>query len=377
MTTPAGGSEGGGGKDTDCVGPACAGTVAGGRAGGVAAGARGADNGAGALHAQRTASATQVIAAVTVCRRLRRHGDAGAFMSMERTGGTAAMPRGEPMIALGRTLYVVATPIGNLRDLSFRALDILSQADLVAAEDTRVTAVLLAHYGVRAPMLSLNEHNERQRSDAVLARLAAGERVALVSDAGTPGISDPGALLVRAVLDAGFDVVPIPGPSAVATALSACGLALSRWMFCGFLPATASARNAALDTLADIPCALVFYEAPHRVRATLAAMAERLGGDRELVIARELTKHFETIARMPLAAATGWITADDDRTRGEFVLIVDAPLPAQHTADEHDALLSLLLAELPLARAVKLAVAITGASRNALYARALTLQAKR
>jgi 16S rRNA (cytidine1402-2'-O)-methyltransferase len=372
MTTPAGGSAGGGGTGAACTGPDRAGA-----GGGVAAGARGADNGAGVVHAQRTASSAQAVAAVTVCRKPSRHVDAGALMNMERTGGTAAMPREEPMIALGRTLYVVATPIGNLRDLSFRALDILSQADLVAAEDTRVTAVLLAHYGVRAPMLSLNEHNERQRSEAVLSRLAAGERVALVSDAGTPGISDPGALLVRAVRDAGFDVVPIPGPSAVTTALSACGIALARWMFCGFLPATASARNAALEALAGVPCALVFYEAPHRIRVTLAAMAGRLGGDRELVIARELTKRFETIARMPLVGAADWIAADEDRVRGEFVLIVDAPPPAQHADDEHDALLSLLLAEVPLARAVRLAVAITGASRNALYARALALQAKR
>ncbi|MEO8738750.1 MAG: 16S rRNA (cytidine(1402)-2'-O)-methyltransferase [Casimicrobiaceae bacterium] len=287
-----------------------------------------------------------------------------------------AMTRGEPLPAVEGTLYVVATPIGNLRDITLRALDILGQVDVVAAEDTRVTGGLLAHHGIRVQLLSLNEHNERRRAAELVALLAKGKRVALVTDAGTPAISDPGALLVRAVADAGFAVVPVPGPSAVIAALSAAGLAAAHWMFCGFLPATAAARRAVLDALAKVPAALVFYEAPHRVLATLDALVEALGATREIVIARELTKRFETIHRCPLGAAAAWVGADADRIRGEFVLIVAAPdkVAATETSD-HDATLALLLAELPLARAVKLATALTGASKNSLYERALALKA--
>jgi len=286
------------------------------------------------------------------------------------------MTRGEPLPAVGRTLYVVATPIGNLRDLTLRALDVLGQVDVVAAEDTRVTGVLLAHHGIRVQLLSLNEHNEKRRAAELVALLAQGKRVALVTDAGTPAISDPGALLVRAVTDAGYAVVPVPGPSAVIAALSASGLAAAQWMFCGFLPATAAARRSALDAVAAVPAALVFYEAPHRVQATLAALAAALGATREVVVARELTKRFETIHHCALGAAADWVGADADRVRGEFVLIVAAPgKPAAPDAAAHDATLSLLLAELPLARAVKLAAALTGASKNVLYQRALALKA--
>ncbi len=285
------------------------------------------------------------------------------------------MTRGEPLPAVGSTLYVVATPIGNLRDLTLRALDVLGQVDIVAAEDTRVTGVLLAHHGIRVQLLSLNEHNEKRRAAEVVALLAQGKRVALCTDAGTPAISDPGALLVRAVTDAGYAVVPIPGPSAVIAALSASGLAAAQWMFCGFLPATGAARRTALDAVATVPAALVFYEAPHRVQATLAALAAALGATREVVIARELTKRFETIHHCALGMAADWIGADSDRVRGEFVLIVAAPDKlAAPDATAHDATLSLLLAELPLARAVKLATALTGASKNKLYERALALK---
>jgi 16S rRNA (cytidine1402-2'-O)-methyltransferase len=288
------------------------------------------------------------------------------------------MTRGEPLPAVERTLYVVATPIGNLRDITLRALDVLGQVDVVAAEDTRVTGGLLAHHGIKVQLLSLNEHNEKRRAAEIIALLAKGKRVALVTDAGTPAISDPGALLVRAVTDAGFAVVPVPGPSAVIAALSASGLAAAHWMFCGFLPASAAARRAALDAVAAVPAALVFYEAPHRVLATLTAMADALGATRDVVIARELTKRFEAIHRCPLGAAAAWIGADPDRVRGEFVLIVSAPDKVTDTdtdAESHDATLSLLLAELPLARAVKLAAALTGASKNSLYVRALALKA--
>lgn len=286
------------------------------------------------------------------------------------------MTRGEPLPAVERTLYVVATPIGNLRDITLRALDVLGQVDVVAAEDTRVTGGLLAHHGIRVQLVSLNEHNEKRRAAEVIALLAKGKRVALVTDAGTPAISDPGALLVRAVTDAGFAVVPVPGPSAVIAALSASGIAAAHWMFCGFLPATAAARRTALDAVATVPAALVFYEAPHRVLATLTAMADALGATRDIVIARELTKRYETIHRCALGAAVAWIGADPDRVRGEFVLIVSAPdQVTEPDAESHDATLSLLLAELPLARAVKLATALTGASKNSLYERALALKA--
>ena len=285
------------------------------------------------------------------------------------------MTRGEPLPAVEQTLYVVATPIGNLRDITLRALDVLGQVDVVAAEDTRVTGGLLAHHGIRVQLLSLNEHNEKRRAAEVVALLAKGKRVALVTDAGTPAISDPGAVLVRAVTEAGFAVVPVPGPSAVIAALSASGIAAGHWMFCGFLPATAAARRAALDAVAAVPAALVFYEAPHRVLATLIALADALGATRDIVIARELTKRFESIHRCPLGVAAAWVEADADRVRGEFVLIVSAPdKVADSGADSHDATLSLLLAELPLARAVKLATALTGASKNSLYERALALK---
>jgi 16S rRNA (cytidine1402-2'-O)-methyltransferase len=286
------------------------------------------------------------------------------------------MSRGEPLPALERTLYVVATPIGNLRDLTLRALDVLGQVDVIAAEDTRVSAGLLAHYGLHARLVSLHEHNEHKRAAAIIESLSSGKRVALITDAGTPAISDPGAALVRAVSAAGFAIVPIPGPSAVTAALSAAGIATPQWLFLGFLPVAAGARRAALERVRHLPYALVFYEAPHRVAATVALLAAVLDPQREIVIARELTKRFETLHRCALAEASAWLAADADRIRGEFVLIVAAPDDAAAEADagEHDALLKPLLAELPLAQAVRIAVAQSGAARNRLYQRALALQ---
>jgi 16S rRNA (cytidine1402-2'-O)-methyltransferase len=289
--------------------------------------------------------------------------------------GNMVMTRGEPSPVLARTLYVVATPIGNLRDISLRALDVLEQADIIAAEDTRVTATLTSHYGITARLASLHAHNERQRADEVIAWLAAGKRVALVTDAGTPAISDPGALLVRAVAEAGYAVVPIPGASAVVAALSASGLAAPQWLFCGFLPAGASARAKEIERVRAFGCALVLYEAPHRIAATLVALAASLGPERQVVIARELTKRFETMHRCALGDAAEWIAADANRTRGEFVLIVEpASQPPPAEIDSHDTLLSALLAELPLAQSVRIAVAATGLPKNRLYERALALK---
>ena len=289
------------------------------------------------------------------------------------------MTTDEALPAIEQALYVVATPLGNLRDVSLRALDVLAQVDLIAAEDTRVTARLLARHGIATRQLSLHAHNERRRTAEIVSLLAAGKSVALVSDAGTPGVSDPGAELVRAVAAAGYAVVPIPGPSAVIAALSAAGLVASQWLFCGFLPAAAAARRAALARLKDLPFALVFYEAPHRIATMLDALVAALGPERRLVVARELTKRFETIHRCRLGDAGAWLAADPNRARGEFVLIVDAPdapdraTKAGETERAHDRTLTALLAELPLAQAVRLAVTLTGASRKRLYARALAL----
>jgi 16S rRNA (cytidine1402-2'-O)-methyltransferase len=289
--------------------------------------------------------------------------------------GNIVMTRGELSPVLARTLYVVATPIGNLRDITLRALDVLGEADIIAAEDTRITATLTSHYGITGRLASLHAHNERQRADQVIAWLAAGKRVALVTDAGTPAISDPGAALVRAVIDAGFAVAPVPGPSAVIAALSASGLAASQWLFCGFLPASASARAKEIERLRTFGCALVFYEAPHRIAATLDALAAALGPERQLVIARELTKRFETIHRSPLGDAAAWLAADTNRKRGEFVLIVEPAAPSPPAEIEsHDALLSALLAELPLAQTVRIAVAATAIPKNRIYERALALK---
>jgi len=276
--------------------------------------------------------------------------------------------------SLPPALYVVATPIGNLADISQRALETLRAADAIACEDTRHTRHLLDHFGIRAPAFALHQHNEREAAEKVIALLAEGKRVALVSDAGTPGISDPGAKAVAAVRAAGYRVVPLPGPSAASVALSAAGLADERFLFAGFLPAKVGARGTAIEELAAVPAALVFYEAPHRVEETVADLAARLEPARTLVIARELTKHFEQIAVMPLAEGPAWLAADDNRRRGEFVLIVSGPPPREGLDAETERVLAALLAELPTKQAAKLAAEITGQPKNALYQRALALK---
>jgi len=274
----------------------------------------------------------------------------------------------------GGVLYVVATPLGNLADITLRALETLRTADLIAAEDTRHSRHLLQAHGINTKLMAVHEHNEAGAAPRILERLSAGEKVALITDAGTPCISDPGSRLVAAVQAAGFPVVPLPGPSAAITALSASGLDAAHFLFYGFLPVKSAARRSAIEALKGIPAALVFYEAPHRIMETVNDLAAVLEPNRELVFARELTKLFETISRMPLSEASAWLAADANRCRGEFVLIVSAPTAAEGLPPEAERVLKLLLDEdLPLKQAVKLATDITGSAKNALYQRALEL----
>jgi 16S rRNA (cytidine1402-2'-O)-methyltransferase len=278
------------------------------------------------------------------------------------------------MPVMENALYVVATPIGNLGDISLRALETLRGVDLVACEDTRHARHLLAHHGIKVPTLALHQHNENAAADKLLRLLGEGKAVALVSDAGTPGVSDPGARTVAAVRAAGFRVIPLPGPNAAIAALSAAGLADPRFLFVGFLPAKVGARRTAIQEIASVDATLVFYEAPHRVMETVGELVELLASPREIVIARELTKLFEQIVRMPLADAPAWLAADANHQRGEFVLVVSAPPPREGMDAETERVLIALLAELPVKQAAKLAAEITGQPKNALYARALQLK---
>ncbi|MEX2239461.1 MAG: 16S rRNA (cytidine(1402)-2'-O)-methyltransferase [Burkholderiales bacterium] len=267
-------------------------------------------------------------------------------------------------------LYVVATPIGNLADAAPRALETLRRADVLACEDTRITRTLLARHGIERATLALHAHNERAATGKLLAELRAGRSVALVSDAGTPGVSDPGALLVEAAHRAGIRVVPVPGPSAAVAAYSAAGFAAGGFLFVGFLPPKASARRQALAAL-DVPWPLILYEAPHRVLACVRDLRARFGGEREIVIARELTKKFEEVARLPLAAAPAWLEAGAHRQQGEFVLVLAPGAPARPDEEAAQRVLEALLETLPAGEAAKLAARITGVPRNALYKRAL------
>ena len=269
---------------------------------------------------------------------------------------------------------MVATPIGNLGDATRRALETLESVDVIAAEDTRNTRALLTHFGIKAKLVALHAHNERKAAEQVIEWIAAGQSVALVSDAGTPAISDPGAVVVDAVRRAGHAVVAVPGPSALTAALSASGLLFEGVVFAGFLPARGAERRERLQALAAGPWAIALFEAPHRVAETLGDLHAALG-ERDVVIAREITKRFETITRLPLAEARAWVEADDDRRRGEFVLLVEGKPPAASgTALDPDTVLRTLLAELPLKQAVALAVKLTGGKRNELYQRALELK---
>lgn len=272
-----------------------------------------------------------------------------------------------PNAAAG-TLYVVATPIGNLADLSPRALETLRKADAICAEDTRHTRQLLAHHGVERPLLALHEHNEADLAGKLVERLRGGDTLALVSDAGTPLVSDPGFRLVRAARAAGVRVSPVPGPSALVAALSVAGLPSDRFVFEGFLPAKAAARRERLSRLAGEPRTLLFYESAHRIEATLADMAAAFGGDRPAVLARELTKLFETVLDGGLDALAARVAADPNQRKGEFVLLVQgAGEDAGAEILEGRRLYAVLSGYLPPSTAAKVAAELSGAPRKALY----------
>jgi len=269
------------------------------------------------------------------------------------------------------TLYVVATPIGNLEDIGARALRVLAEVALIAAEDTRHSARLLQHFGIQTPLAACHEHNERNEGGRFIERLQAGDDVALISDAGTPLISDPGYHLVRQARAAGVAVVPVPGACALIAALSAAGLPSDRFIFEGFLPAKAAGRQGRLQALVEESRTLIFYEAPHRLLESLGDLRDAFGGEREAVLARELSKTFETIRGLPLAQLYDWVASDGNQQRGECVLLVAGWKPPQgdveHVPAQALKALDLLLAELPLKRAAALAAEITGVRKNLLY----------
>ena len=272
------------------------------------------------------------------------------------------------------TLYVVATPIGNLRDITLRALDVLKSVDCVAAEDTRVSSGLLRRYGITTKLISIHEHNERTQSARVIAMLGEGQSVALISDAGTPSVSDPGAVVVAAVRGAGHSVVPIPGPSALATLLSVTGWPATPFTFIGFLPAKKGARREILGAMTGSHPAMVFYEAPHRIVEMLEDVAATFDGARRITVGRELTKRFESIHESTLAEIVEWIQADPDRQRGEFSLIVEGAPPqrdASGLTTDDVGMLERLMRELPASRAAKVAADLSGKPRSEFYRLAL------
>ncbi len=272
------------------------------------------------------------------------------------------------------TLYVLATPIGNICDISLRALHVLWLVDAVACEDTRNTAHLLSRYGLSKTLLAAHEHNECEAADKIVARLQAGERVALVSDAGTPAVSDPGARIVDTVLRAGLRALPLPGPSAAVTALSVSGLVTDQFQFIGFLPSKRRQRAIVVSGLVAASTTLVLYEAPHRIVETVDALLLAFGPERQVVLARELTKLFESVHRCRLGDATAWLVADANRQKGEFVVLIEAAPIALDDSAEGERVLKILLAELSIKQASALAAQITGQKKNTLYERALTLK---
>lgn len=270
---------------------------------------------------------------------------------------------------------MVATPIGNLADITLRAIQVLALVDCVACEDTRVSARLLTHLGLHKPLLSVHEHNEEQQAQEVVRAMLAGQRVAYISDAGTPGISDPGTRLVAAVQAAGLTVVPLPGASAAIAAISVAGDVLAQgFRFVGFLPHKGQARRAALAVCLNEAQACILYESPHRIEQLAADLAE-LAAERAITLCRELTKQFETVATLPAGSLPAWLQADPNRLRGEFVVVLHARgVPQEQAEGAHDPLLQVLLRALPLKQAVSVAAEISGAPRNGLYSRALELK---
>ncbi len=288
------------------------------------------------------------------------------------TGGSRENHGGSMTERNQGVLYVVATPIGNLDDLSLRAQRILAEVELIAAEDTRHTAVLLNHFEIHTPMTKLHDHNEAQRTPALVKKLLAGDSLALVSDAGTPLISDPGFNLVRAARAAGIRAIPIPGACALIAALSVSGLPTDRFVFEGFLPPKTAARRLRLQQLQSETRTLVFYEAVHRLTESLSDMLQVFGSERRAVIARELTKLHESVRQDTLAALLAWVDSDSHIRKGEVVILV-AGLAAKRTAIETDKILTILLEELPVKQAVALAARLTGGKRNTIYQRALEI----
>ena len=275
-------------------------------------------------------------------------------------------------------LYVVSTPIGNLQDLTPRAIETLNRVDLIAAEDTRHSGRLMQHFAISTPMVALHDHNERQRAQSLVQKLAEGQSIALISDAGTPLISDPGYHLVSAVRDAGFQVVPVVGPCALIAGLSVSGLATDRFSFYGFLPAKSSGRRQQLQQLERVTHTQVFYESPHRIVATVDDIVSVMGANRRLVLARELTKTFETVYGAKASEVQAWLAADHNQQKGEFVVLLEGaePQQPQEIGPEEERMLTLLLAELPIKKAAAITASMTGHKKKALYDRALELQGK-
>ena len=273
-------------------------------------------------------------------------------------------------------LYVVATPIGNLGDLAPRVQRVLAGVSRIAAEDTRNTAALLSHFGIRATRVALHEHNETRIAETLIAALRAGESLALVSDAGTPLISDPGFALVRAARAAGCEVIAVPGPCAAIAALSISGLPSDSFLFAGFLPHKAGARRERIRELAKEPCSVIVYEASHRIAECARDLAEVLG-TRRVMLAREISKRFEQSVLCAASELPAWIAADSNRERGEFVLVIEAAATAEPSSVEAERVLRLLLEELPAARAAKLAAALTGLRKNQLYELAMKISGER
>ena len=275
---------------------------------------------------------------------------------------------------------MVATPIGNLGDITLRAIETLKSVNVIAAEDTRVTRTLLNHFAIKTRVIAVHEHNERNAAGGIVNLLEQGQSVALVTDAGTPAVSDPGAMVVNAVRVAGFRVIPVPGASAVIAAVSASGEGEHGFTFAGFLPAGAGDRKRALEGWKSSTHALVFYESPHRIGEMVAALLDAFGEDREIILSREITKKFESIHRVKLGDAGAWLQADANNMRGEFVVIVTnssagAPLEAKMAQEQAlERTLKILLEDLPLKQAVALAVKLTGEKKNRIYEMALALK---